>query len=34
MSVDEENLQAMDVKTIMEHFPIHSYGTYILTSTW
>ena len=35
MGVDEGNVQevVMDVKVIMEHFPIHTYGTYILTSS-
>ena len=31
MSVDEENLQVMDVEIIMEHFPMRTYGTYIHT---
>ena len=33
MHVDEGNLQVMDVKMIVEKLPIHTYGTYILTSS-
>ena len=33
MGVDEGNLQVMHVEMIIENFPIHTYGTYILTSS-
>ena len=33
MGVVEGNLQVMDVEIIMEKFPIHTYGTYILTTS-
>ena len=33
MGVDEGNLQVIDVEILMETFPIHTYGKYILTSS-
>ena len=33
MGVDERNIQVMDVKVIVENFPIPTYGTYTLTSS-